>query len=528
MPLSKSPAEDKNLQDRVMGTIDGPQHTLNPKYYELIDQAWNHLTTAKTEFDRNDIENHLESHPKDINNSIPLKTFPALQKHEHQSQQDFYNNVVSKLPEEDQYLGHQAWADVTNGSKPRIVKTSSYPVNKFSFLYVPDENLPVKTEDHEKIGKMPFEEVLQSYKKASNHPTAMAWQFIVDRLLHLSEYEAATPDQRSQKHEAWREQGDYSNKSKKTSSMAYMRRHLVENPNWISDALFHQRSMHDFLTTHFKHALHDIEGIPHVALSRGLHDENHGVDRTLASYANSAETGFGDHDHQYLVPLEHTWYSYDIGPESALTPDLNTETEFVVDNQHPRVKPPVSTDPWKTIPRNIHNYDLSDTSTWPKSDQKKALQAAFRHDDVPEWAGRLDPTMIKNSLPTYLTPELRKNLSSLGFSKEQWLSMNSPPGMEMAVKIGATAEDFQSVLASPLNYQTTQWLIHRYPFPFTREQQVLMAQNVDPTSAYDLSQRPEMAADIKDYLLKKDDINIGSAKFVYKDGWSSDSLWGKK
>ena len=55
-----------------------------------------------------------------------------------------------------------------------------------------------------------------------------------------------------------------------------------------------------------------------------------------------------------------------------------------------------------------------------------------------------------------------------------------------------------------------------------------MAQNVDPTSAYDLSQRPEMAADIKDYLLKKDDINIGSAKFVYKDGWSSDSLWGKK
>jgi hypothetical protein len=110
---------------------------------------------------------------------------------------------------------------------------------------------------------------------------------------------------------------------------------VQKNPHLVMDALREQREQHDLLRNGFPRSIQMVNGKEHIGLTRGLNSNQHGKDKTLASYGSVPDTGFGKYMHRYLVPLDHVWHMYDVCNSGKA--DYDSENEVLVDNQHPRM-----------------------------------------------------------------------------------------------------------------------------------------------------------------------------------------------
>ena len=144
----------------------------------------------------------------------------------------------------------------------------------------------------------------------------------------------------------------------KPAHLLALRRMLLNHPHLISEALKTQRDQENFVRQHFPRSVKMIDGVPHVALSRGLDSKEHGGDSTLASYADEPHPPFGSRTFRYWVPMNHIWNHYDLttaGRDNV----YHSEDEALVDSWHPRI-PATEEDVKNIVPRKIWSTNRED------------------------------------------------------------------------------------------------------------------------------------------------------------------------
>ena len=185
------------------------------------------------------------------------------------------------------------------------------------------------------IGKHNFVKLYRSYKNTPHAPNSLLLKYAVHRIENRHKYVAA-PDQRTMDKMDLdflhlHQQGGAAEKNGAVN-IRHLQHMLGANPHLIPQLLEHQRNLHDKIKTQAGWAVKDINGEPHIGLTRGLNvdRDNRERDHALASYADIKNTGFGDHMHHQMVPLKNVWYSYDVGPEEASSENHGPEDEYLV------------------------------------------------------------------------------------------------------------------------------------------------------------------------------------------------------
>lgn len=531
MAISKSPEQDRELTERVLKTLDVAPHE-TPKYYEYLDRAVGHLNRQSPSVPSTYFIDHVSN--KGSKDPVDVSSLPAVHAAKKAARGAFLEEVAKEGPSpEDTVIAHKAWEDVDTHTEPKLYQRYAQPVMGVEWKVHPD--LPIDRTGVP-FGRKQFEEHLPGDNKISSTSSgARLWSFIVHRVRHLSDYEAATPDTRQQMHNEWAKQqmdpGDsprrYSDRDKQRTSLSSLKRLLVENPNHVAETLRHQRDLHNALTTHFSHVLQDKNGVPHIALSRGLDSESHGPDRTLSSYSGAPVSAFGEHSFRYSVPLDHVWYSYDMSPHAA---EQDTEHEFVVDNEHPRI--PLSPDvKLPVIPERFHSYDLSHPLTWPQKQQEQVIETALQHGVLPKWTSEINPGVILQiaSRAEYLPSVARDQLAKLPIDPAAWAGLNTPIGLDMAIhshKYNPQTMPWDKLLGSVFGQR---WLISRYPHQLPNYAQNKLAASVLASGTAPrvqaLLDRPDLRPDVKQAL--EGALRRPMSNTDFQDGWTDESLFRK-
>lgn len=202
--------------------------------------------------------------------------------------------------------------------------------------------------DKSKFGsleKLSLPKCFRAYKNSPHHPAALALKYGINRIVHKDIYESGDQAKIDEFDNDWlrhHQQGGAKNKNGHVT-IDHLRQALVDNPKFLAQIAAHQKRLHTYLKKYCKHAIKDIDGVPHIALARGYSRYgNIGPDHDAASYSDvhGRALSFADHDHKKVahrwVPLPSIWYSFELGyPVSG--GNLGPEDEFVVSN-HPRVK----------------------------------------------------------------------------------------------------------------------------------------------------------------------------------------------
>lgn len=538
MAVSKSPEQDKEITDRVLKTLDVQPHE-TPQYYKYLDDAIDHLEFESPKVSHADFVNHTGS--RTVHDKVDVSAIPAIHAAKKRAGEDFLQEVHKTNPSpEDLALAHKAWQDVSEGTYPELRQDDYVPM--FHTTWKHRDGLPsVRNAGTAGFGDMTFEDrCISDNKMQSTAPGASLWSFIVHRVKHLGEYETATPEVRSQMHNGWREQQIEPEKAARENfpkelqaarlrrmSLPVMRRFLVESPQYVAGALRHQRDFHNSMLTHFAHVLQFKDGVPHIAVSRGLDSQEHGSDRTLASYSGDRRSNFGTRSYRYLVPLDNVWYSYDLGPEAVVHND--TEHEYVVDDEHPRIpldenlKLPV-------VPNAFHSYDLSHPLTWRANRQMHVLDSALAHNVLPIWASEMTPSVILDlvSRKKYMSPEAREKLAQLPISPQAWADLQTPIGLDIAIhnhKSTPRTIPWNSLTNTPVG---RRWLASRYPHTLPDDVQNKLAADALASNAAPrlkaLLSRPDLRQDVRTALQKALE-NPGVSHEDFQDGWSAEHLF---
>lgn len=529
MPVSKSPEQDKQISDRVINTLDLKPHE-NTKYYEFLDKAYHTLNANTPALDKSALHDYYKDrHPEE---SVHLSAFPAINAAKSKAQSDFFSDM-STLSPDDHYLAHQAWEDATAHTSPQIEHQG---LQHAEWTWKPHPDLPVEQTASKlrvKTGKIKFEDMAADYKTHSAHPGAIPFHYIVNRIINLDKYENAEPPQRKELDSDWQKKTSANLKEPNPTvfSTARMKRFIVENPDMISTVLQHQRDFHNVLKSNFGYAIQDVNGEPHIALSRGLDSAEHGEDRPLASYAWTGEPNFGKHTFRYLVPLNHAWYSYDFGPKDSRWSDIGPEREVIVDNQHPRTE---HVGEWpKTPVPDWHSYDTSGPLTWSYDALKKAIKHnIIANRDVPDWMASVNPKAVTDLVASLdarsVTPDIRQKLAKLPIGSHDWINSKTSIGADIAHNYKDTnLSDSQLQEIAKFN---PHWIGLRYKgkLPLNLEHELVAhAIAIDSSRPYveALAARPDLSPESKQKLqqaLQSDRIKYSGVTTP----WLREALFG--
>jgi hypothetical protein len=183
------------------------------------------------------------------------------------------------------------------------------------------------------VQKLTAPALYRFYKNSPHHPESLLMKYLVHRIENADKYAKATPEQAlrlKQNFLALHQQGDAKSKNghidaQKLDQMALTKYSL------ISDLMTHRDHLHAVIQKHFPSKIYNVDGEPHLGLTRGLRvdKDKRKEDHALASYGHIPNTGFGDYMHHQMVPLKNVWYSFDFGPEKS-SGNMGPENEFLV------------------------------------------------------------------------------------------------------------------------------------------------------------------------------------------------------
>ena len=244
--------------------------------------------------------------------------------------------------------------------------------------------------------KLQLHQLYRSYKHTPHAPLSLLAKYAVHRIENRDAYtqaDEATKNKLDSDFMTLHQKGGAAEKNGHVL-MPHLHYALHGHPHILSDLLEHQRQLHDKIKTQAAWAIHDIEGDPHLALTRGLNVSklDRGPDHALASYGDVPDPGFGFTMHHQYVPLKNVWYSYDVGPKAATSLKHGNENEYLV-SPHENVYQNVNLDPSKTVkifPDALHDKMY---------DEKAQMKHRLKNDRNIPWSDLLDPeeTMFKKA-----------------------------------------------------------------------------------------------------------------------------------
>jgi hypothetical protein len=207
-------------------------------------------------------------------------------------------------------------------------------------------------------------DLLGSYKDSPHHPASLALKYAVHRTEHANEYAGKVPNvfahDLDKEFMSRHQSGGPGVKDKNGHvTIEHLHKFMDANPHLSKWLLSHQKRIGTYLKKYFSEHLKDIDGVPHLALTRGLNTTEPGRDHTLASYADVPSTGFGTHMHHRWVPLNKIWYAYALGSHHANKSEYGPENEFLV-SPHSNL-PASMADVKKVTPRTsgvVNNYAI--------------------------------------------------------------------------------------------------------------------------------------------------------------------------
>jgi hypothetical protein len=457
MALSKDALQDESLRDRLLMTIHDKPHRHQPGYHNVLDAMVKHVMNFASPEVFNPTVMHDFVSAGGKPHSLPQwvkavrdakKSVDAPPELLDAVEQDLLENVHPTSS-----FGGSLW------SKPRLVPTGDIPIHK---------------------AKNNIDDCLLAWKGHGTVNDAMPLQFVAHRLLNLEKYEQADPIQRDAMDREWFNQyahhldgTDMMTGRKHHIQLSSLKRAVMENPNLIDDMLREQRECHETLQQVHGHAIHTLpSGEQCIHAARGLHDPEHNPDLTLASYASTPHTGFGTYQHKYLIPLNHVWYSYDIGKQSRCS--ANPENELIVDNQHPRLSP-LNVDFDRSAPREFHSNESEPYHLWNRQKIASLLRNHIQQKhaglnemtSAPDWLGKVSPhvlTMAFASVPqvTYAKPDIRQKLAEAFAGTPGSLPLLGPIGMAAAYEHHGWRPDIGQALAGENAQHVLPWLVRKH------------------------------------------------------------------
>ncbi len=176
-------------------------------------------------------------------------------------------------------------------------------------------------------------QLYRHYKNSPHHPVSLALKYLVHRIENEDKYNTASQESKNQMDSDFLQFHQAGGAKHKNGDVTV--KHLNDfydnhAQKLIPQLLDHKRKLHNSIVYNFPDAIKDIDGQPHIALTRGLDTEQPGKDHALSSYADAASTGFGIHMHHRWVPLNNLWFSYETGPKKATSEKFGNEREYLV------------------------------------------------------------------------------------------------------------------------------------------------------------------------------------------------------
>lgn len=197
--------------------------------------------------------------------------------------------------------------------------------------------------------------LLRHYKHSPHHPASLALKYIVHRLENADSYKDPVKSKKlDSDFMKLHQQGKAVEKNGHIGIEdlhSFTKKH---GKKLMGQLLWHKKKLHDTIKNASPWAVKEINGEPHVALTRGLNTRQPGKEHALASYGDVKHTGFGDVMHHRWVPLKNVWYSYDAGHESSTSPKYGNENEFLV-SPH-KIRSAQEKDVLQLVPRGHHSY----------------------------------------------------------------------------------------------------------------------------------------------------------------------------
>lgn len=171
----------------------------------------------------------------------------------------------------------------------------------------------------------------RSYKNSPHNPLSVGLKYAIHRIENSDKYLDAGKNEKDLLDTQFLDHHlNTNNEHAKKMTINDLREFLNKNPELPSRLLNEQHKLHEFLQKYSNHGIRNVQGIPSVALTRGLDTNIPGKEHALSSYADIPNTGFGSVMHHRFVPLNNVWFGYDTGHQYASSSEFGPENEYLV------------------------------------------------------------------------------------------------------------------------------------------------------------------------------------------------------
>jgi hypothetical protein len=180
--------------------------------------------------------------------------------------------------------------------------------------------------------KLSLYKLYRAYKNTPHRPESLLLKYMVHRIENAYKYDDPNEAERLDNDFLLLHQSGGAKFKNSHISVHDLHAGIIKNQKSLTDIQKHQQYLHNFIQKIYPDLIVNINGEPHIGLTRGLKvdQKERGLDHALASYSHKPNTGFGTHMHHQFVPLKNVWYSFDHGPMSASSENFGPEDEWLV------------------------------------------------------------------------------------------------------------------------------------------------------------------------------------------------------
>jgi hypothetical protein len=159
-------------------------------------------------------------------------------------------------------------------------------------------------------GKATAPTIFRAYKNTPHSPVAMLGKYIVHRVNNVDSYDSpATAAELDHKFMVLHKRGKAAEKNGHVS-VKDLHMLMAGNPGLVRDMVHSRDRLHGWIKGGCGLNVREIEGQPHVALTRGLNTQVMSKEHALASFSDKDHSGFGNVQHHVWVPLNDIWFTF--------------------------------------------------------------------------------------------------------------------------------------------------------------------------------------------------------------------------
>ena len=284
--------------------------------------------------------------------------------------------------------------------------------------------------------------VYRSYKNSPHNVEALYLKYLVHRLENGKKYQSVSPEEQKEMDRSFLEHHQKGEAAKKNG---HIKQHnlnaFIHNPDTIKLAkqlVNHKQKLNNFILKEHPDHIVDINGEPHLRLTRGLgvNREQRGEEHALASYADYHRPPFGGNYptfHHQHVPLKNIWFTYDYGPKEASSEKYGPENEFVVS-------------PHKIIYNQNHEDEPTAQILARKHHKLKATSHLAFASARDKLSSKDIDTIVQDS--PGIAAKYLKNHPLFNQSHVDKISINAPESAAKHLKKRLTSENIDSIIHS--------------------------------------------------------------------------------